>query len=246
MKLLTGKRIGQSGSELAAAVLFSFFIHSIAFVAVIFLVVQGTPRVLVPPSYRVKLVDLPTDAANLPPAMSGQASQPAAPVVKPQEMQQTKASAKVAGKPAQPRPSGVSKDALPELDAKKSETKAAEETAPAQPSVAAGKKQESVTMQAPSEFSTGSAFEWYSHNVRRKITGNWKHPIVPRGTKTKVVFTILRSGIADHVKLEEASGIFAYDQASLRAIQISSPFPALPEDFLKPSVVFSVDLLPEE
>ena len=246
MKLLTGKRIGQSDSELAAAVLFSFFIHSIAFVAAIFLVVQGAPRSLVPPSYRVKLVDLPTDAANLPPAMSEQASQPVAPVVKPQEMQRTKEPAKVAGKPAPPRPSTVSKDALPELDAKKPATKAAEETAPDQPPVAAGKKQESVTMQAPSEFSTGSAFEWYSHNVRRKITGNWKHPIVPRGTKSKVVFTILRSGFAEQVKLEEASGIFAYDQASLRAIQISSPFPALPEDFLKPSVVFSVDLLPEE
>ena len=101
-------------------------------------------------------------------------------------------------------------------------------------------------MQAPSEFSTGSPFEWYSHNIRRKITGNWKHPIVPKGTKTKVVFTILRSGIAEQVKLEEASGIFAYDQASMRAIQMSSPFPPLPEAFFKSSVVFSVDLLPEE
>ncbi len=247
MKLLTGKRIGQSGGELAAAVLFSFFIHSIAFIAAVFLVVHVAPRVLVPPSYRVKLVDLPTDAANLPPTMSEQAAPPAAPVVKPQApqaKQQPKAPAKVAGKQARTRPSAVSKNALPELDAKK--TKAVEETAPAQPPVAAGQKQESVTMQAPSEFSAGSAFEWYSHNVRRKITGNWTHPIVPRGTKTKVVFTILRSGIAEHVNLEDASGIFAYDQASIRAIQMSSPFPPLPEDFLKPSVVFSVDLLPEE
>ena len=249
MKLLTGKRIGQSGGELAAAVLFSFFIHSIAFIAAIYLVIHGVPRVLVPPSYRVKLVDLPTDAANLPPTMSEQAAQPAAPVVTPQApqaKQKMKAPAKVAVKPGRPRPSPVSKDALPELDAKKPATKAAEETAPAQPPDTAGKKQESVTMQAPSEFSAGSAFEWYSHNVRRKITGNWTHPIVPKGTNTKVVFTILRSGIAEHVKLEKASGIFAYDQASIRAIQMSSPFPPLPEDFVKPSVEFSVDLLPEE
>ena len=247
MKLLTGKRIGQSGGELATAVLFSFFIHCIILVAAIFVVVQGAPRVLIPPSYRVKLVDLPTDAANLPPTMSEQASPPAAPVVPPQAKETMKAPAKVAVRPAPPRPSPVSKDALPELDSKKPETKAAEETAPAQPPVgSAGKRQESVTMQAPSEFSTGSAFEWYSHNIRRKITGNWKHPIVPKGTKTKVVFTILRSGIAEQVKLEEASGIFAYDQASMRAIQLSSPFPPLPEDFLRPSVVFSVDLLPEE
>jgi outer membrane biosynthesis protein TonB len=246
MKLLTGKRIGQSGGELAAAVLFSFFIHVIMFVAAIFLVFQGAPRTLAPPSYRVKLVDLPADIANLPPTMSEEAAQPAAPVVKPKAALGAKAPVKAAAKPAPRLPSAVGRDALPELDAKKPETKAAEEAAPARPSAAAGKKQESVAVQAPSEFSTGSAFEWYSHNVRRKIESNWKHPIVPKGTKTKVVFTILRSGIAEQVKLEEPSGIFAYDQASYRAIQQSSPFPRLPEDFIRPSVEFRVTLEPQD
>ncbi len=241
MKLLTGKRIGQSGGELTAAVLFSFIIHAIVFFAALFLFAQAPPRFVVPPSYRVKLVDLPPDVANLPPSLAEQAAQPPAPEVKPQAKPQAKAMAK-----APSRAAAVSKDALPELDAKKPAKKAVEETVPAQPSLAAGKKLETVTMQAPSEFSSGSAFEWYSNNVSRKIKGNWKHPIVPKGTKTKVEFTILRSGIAVQVKLEDASGIFAYDQASLRAIQMSSPFPALPEEFLMPSAMFSVDLLPEE
>jgi len=39
MKLLTGKRIGQSGGELTRAVLFSFISHVIFFSAVLFLVV---------------------------------------------------------------------------------------------------------------------------------------------------------------------------------------------------------------
>jgi TonB family protein len=246
MKLLTGKRIGQSGGEFTRAVLFSFISHVIFFSAVLFLVIQGPPRFVVPPSYRVKLVDLPPNAANLPPTMSEQAVQAPAPVVKPQAMPKAKAApAKAAARPAPSRPAAVRKDAMPELDTKPTK-KVVEDVEPAQPSVATGKKQESVTIQTPSEFSTGSVFAWYAYNVSRKITGNWKHPIVPKGTKTKVVFTILRSGIVEYVKLEEPSGIFGYDQAAIRAIQISSPFPALPEDFNKPSVVFSVDLLPEE
>jgi outer membrane biosynthesis protein TonB len=244
MKLLTGKRIGQSGGELTTAILFSFIIHIIFFFAALFLVVQGPPRFMAPPSYRVKLVDLPPDAANLPPTMSEQAAQSPASVVKPQAKPTAKAAqTKAVARPVLSRPAAVKKDAMPELDAKASAKKPVEETVPTAP---AGTKQEAVAVQAPSEFSPGSTFEWYSHNVRMKIAGNWKHPIVPKGTKTTVVFTIIRSGIVEDVKLEGKSDIFVYDQASIRAIQRSSPFPALPDDYVKPSVVFKVDLLPQE
>jgi outer membrane biosynthesis protein TonB len=245
MKLLTGKRIGQSGGELKRAILFSSISHVIFFFAVLFLVAPGAPRFVVPPSYRVKLVDLPSSAANLPPTMSEQAAHAPAPAVKPQAIPHKAAPATAVARPAPSQPAAVRKDAMPELDTKPAK-KAVEEAEPAESSAAAGKKQESVTIQAPSEFSTGSVFAWYAYNVSRKITSNWKHPIVPKGTKTKVVFAILRSGMVEYVKLQEPSGIFGFDQASIRAIQISSPFPALPEDFTKSSVVFSVDLLPEE
>lgn len=243
MKLLTGKRIGQSGGELAAAVLFSFFIHIIAFVAAIFLVFQGSPRVLVPPSYRVKLVDLPTDAASLPPTMSEQASQPAAPVVKPQAKQKAKAPAKAAGKPAPPRPSMVSKNVLPELDTKKHAAKAAEETAPAQPSAAAGKKQESVAV-----ASTTSEFQFppYLLIVRDKVERNWSPPPGVKGATVKVMFKVLRTGRVGDAKLVESSGNFYFDQAAMRAILASSPFPPLPEGFFKEYETFSVDLMEKE
>jgi TonB family protein len=243
MKLLTGKRIGQSGGELAAAVLFSFFIHSIMFIAAIFLVVQGAPRVLVPPSYRVKLVDLPTDVANLTPTMSEQASQPAAPVVKPQEKQKMKTPAKVAGKPARPRPSPVSKNALPELDTKKPATKAAEETAPAQPPETAGKKQESVAV-----ASTTSEFQFppYLLIVRDKVERSWSPPPGVKGARVKVMFKVLRTGRVGEAKLVESSGNFYFDQAAMRAILASSPFPPLPEGFFKEFETFSVDLMEKE
>jgi TonB family protein len=244
MKLLTGKRIGQSGGELAAAVLFSFFIHSIAFIAAIFLVVHVAPRVLVPPSYRVKLVDLPTDAANLPPTMSEQAAPPDAPVVKPQAplaKQQPKAPAKVAGKQARSRPSAVNKNALPELDAKK--TKAVEETAPAQPPVAAGQKQESVAV-----ASTTSEFQFppYLLIVRDMVERNWNPPPGAKGIKVKVMFEIRRSGRLGQVKIAESSGNFYFDQAAMRAIYAAIAFPPLPEGFFKEYETFSVDLMEKE
>ena len=246
MKLLTGKRIGQSGGELAAAVLFSFFTHVIMFVAAIYLVAHGVPRILIPPSYRVKLVDLPADVANLPPTMSGQASQPAAPVVKPQApqvKQKVNAPKKAAAKKSRPRAFAVSKNALPELDAKKPETKPAEETAPAQPSAAAGKKQESVAV-----ASTTSEFQFppYLLIVRDKVERNWNPPPGVKGATVKVTFKVLRSGRVGESKLMESSGNFYFDQAAMRAILASSPFPPLPEGFFKEYETFSVDLMEKE
>jgi len=246
MKLLTGKRIGQSDGELAAAILFSFFIHCIMSVAAIYLVVHGVPHILVPPSYRVKLVDLPADMANLPPTMSEQASQPAAPVVKPQApqaKQKMKAPAKAVARTAPPRPSVVSKNALPELDAKKPEAKPAEETAPVQPSAAGAKKQDSVAV-----ASTTGEFQFppYLLIVRDKVERNWSPPPGVKGTRVKVMFKVLRTGRVGEAKLVESSGNFYFDQAAMRAILASSPFPPLPEGFFKEYETFSVDLMEKE
>jgi len=242
MKLLTGKRIGQSSGELAAAALFSFFSHIILFSAALFLVSHGVPRILVPPSYRVKLVDLPADMSNLPPTMSEQAPQPAAPVVKPQAKQKMKAHAKAAAKQARPRPSAVSKNALPELDKKKPAAKTEEETAPAQPA-AAGKKQESVAV-----ASTTSEFQFppYLLIVRDKVERNWSPPPGVKGATVKVMFRVLRTGRVGEAKLTESSGNFYFDQAAMRAILASSPFPPLPEGFFKEYETFSVDLMEKE
>jgi TonB family protein len=47
-------------------------------------------------------------------------------------------------------------------------------------------------------------------------------------------------------RLTESSGNFYFDQAAMRAILSSSPFPPLPEGFFKDSEVFSVDLVERE
>jgi len=47
-------------------------------------------------------------------------------------------------------------------------------------------------------------------------------------------------------KLEESSGNFYFDQAAMRAILSSSPFPPLPDDFSQEFALFSVDLMENE
>jgi TonB family protein len=243
MKLLTGKRIGQSGGELNRAILFSFISHVIFFFAVLFLVVQGSPKFVVPPSYRVKLVDLPPNAANLPPTMSEQAAHATAPVVKPQAMPKAKvAPAKAVAKPAPSRPAAVRKDAMPELDTKPAK-KAVEEAEPAQPYADAGKKQEAVAV-----ASTTQEFQFppYLLIVRDKVERNWNPPPGAKGAKVKVTFRVLRSGRVGEANLQESSGNFYFDQAAMRAILASSPFPPLPEGFFKEYETFSVDLMEKE
>jgi TonB family protein len=242
MKLLSGKRIGQSGGELSRAILFSSISHVIFFSLVLFLVAQGPPRFVVPPSYRVKLVDLPRDAANLPPTMSEQAAQPPAPVVKTQAKPMVKALGKTVPKAAAPRPSAVSKQAMPELDAKKIDKKAAEEPVAGR-SAELPKKQESVAV-----ASTTSEFQFppYLLIVRDKVERNWSPPPGVKGAKVNVTFRVLRSGRVGEAKLQESSGNFYFDQAAMRAILASSPFPPLPEGFFKEYETFSVDLMEKE
>jgi TonB family protein len=82
--------------------------------------------------------------------------------------------------------------------------------------------------------------------VRDKVERNWNPPPGAKGAKVKVVFRILRSGRVGDSRLTESSGNFYFDQAAMRAILSSSPFPPLPEGFFKDSEVFSVDLVERE
>ena len=244
MKLLTGKRIGQTGRELRTAIFFSFFIHIILFSAVLLMVFTGPPRFIVPPIYRVKLVDLPPGSISLPPTMK-QPAQPTAPAPKPQPSPGTKAvqAPKAPKAPEPSRSATVPKDAMPELDQKKPAQKAAEEPAPAKPEPAGGKKQEAVAVASVTgEFQNPP----YLLIVRDKVERNWNPPPGATGAKVKVLFRVLRSGRVGDAKLEESSGNFYFDQAAMRAILASSPFPPLPEGFFREYETFSVDLMEKE
>jgi TonB family protein len=242
MRLLTGTMIGQSRGELAAAVSFSLVIHVIVISGALFLSLYVRTRVYIPPSYQVKLVDLPADVPLASPSMS--APPAAAPPPKHRQPAPPRAArAKPAPVPQPaPRPAAAPKHAMPELAAEKpkKEPAAAE---PQAPSAASAKKQEAVAVTTGSqEFQ----FPPYVAIVRDKVERNWNPPPGARGAKVKVVFRVLRSGRVGEARLAESSGNFYFDQAAMRAILASSPFPVLPDGFFKDSEVFSVDLMEKE
>ncbi|HLE41310.1 MAG TPA: TonB family protein [Nitrospirota bacterium] len=225
MRLLTGKMIGQSGQELFIAVFFSFIIHVIFLFAAIFFYMRTTPKISVPPFYDVALVAQPTDLPTVP----SQAP--------PEKKQETTLKGHKA-------PAASKQGAMPGLKEQKSareepderEGKAPRATAPAGQPVA-------VTVALGQEFK----FPWYLTIIRDKIERHWNPPPGAREMKAKVTFSVLRSGqVAGNPRLEVASGNFYFDQAAMRAISTSSPFPPLPEEFFKESIEVSVDLMPEE
>jgi TonB family protein len=219
MKLLTGKRVGQSGQELVVSVLFSFLLHLIILFGALFLYVRATPKVDVPPFYEVMLVGQPAGAPEILPPV------PSAP---PEQKQATKKGASAKGG----MPGLKKQKAVPEYVAE-------DEVAGSENS---SKKQEAVAVTTPQDFK----FPPYLAIIRVKIGRNWNPPPGAKGIRAKVQFTILRSGRVVEPDIVESSGNFYFDQAALRAIQSSSPFPQLPEEFFQEQVMLSADLMEKE
>ncbi len=248
MKLFTGKRVGQSGRELTEAVFFSFFLHLLVLLAAVFLYLNVTPRTYVPPFYEVKLVGLLAEPSALPQTPSGGA----APALPKQEAKRAALKGKKAAHKERKAP--AKKGALPELAGRKQKTIIPEETKPAETpqqstsapagEAAPGGKGETVAVSTPQQ---DFKFGWYLAAVRDKIGQNWRPPPDAKDAKARVVFSINRSGWVGDVNLdaENSLGTFGFKQAAIRAIRSSNPFPPLPEDFSKQSLLFSVDLMEE-
>lgn len=233
MKLPSGTRIGQSGTELTAAVVFSLFFHVIFLFAAVFLSFRASPRISVPPFYRVTLVDLPPGTPLVSPGTPEAPAVPAQPAPpKPPAAKQT------ARTPSLPKAAAAPRDAMPELG------KEQKQATPA-PDVGAGKPQEKVSVAVAGG---GQQFPFlpYVAIVRDKVERNWNPPPGAKGAKATVQFTILRSGRVGDARLREPSGNFYFDQSALRAILASSPFPPLPEGFFKDFETFSVDLMEKD
>lgn len=235
MKVVTGKRVGQSGPELYSAVLFSSVLHVLVFTAAFILFGLSTPKVFVPPVYRVTIVGQPPgDVPDVPAAPS---PAPPAPV---QEPPQPKKLATAA--PRQQAP--AKKGGMPELTKKKAAPEreyVAEDTAEA-PAKPAGRAQGGVAVNVPQDFKFAS----YAAVISDKISRNWNPPPGAKETKATVAFRVSRSGRVTGANLQDPSGNFYFDQAAMRAILSSSPFPPLPDGYFKDSMEFSVDLIPKE
>ena len=247
MRLIRWKRIGQSGQELVAAVLFSFIIHGLLIAAFLLFSLAASSKISVPISYQVMLVSAPAVDQALPQEAAPQPPKPtAAPAPK-------KTSPKMHAAPKVKVPAAA-KSAMPDLGASKAAQKKieqqpdaiAEKEVPAAPSVPAspggtGEKKEAVAVSAGQQNQL-PGLAGYLPLVREKISRNWNPPPGVREAKAKVMFRILRSGRVGEVKLQESSGNFYFDQAANRAILSSSPFPQLPDEYPREYLEISVDL----
>ena len=246
MRLFSARRIGQSGLELVAAILLSFVFHGLLVLAILFLRLVARSTISVPLSYQVMLVN-PQPEAALTPVERTQSAM-AAPIVKKFPVPK----AKHAPKPKLP---ALSKSKMPEISASKNAPKKTEPERPSDP--VAPEKPATAAPAAPAEGAEKAAsvvvaqpqdvnLPGYLPLVREKIERNWNPPPGARGIKVKVVFTIQRTGILTDVRLLDSSGNFYFDQAAIRSIRSSNPFPPLPEQFSRESLELSVDLAEKE
>jgi TonB family protein len=250
MRVFSERKIGQSGRKLALAFFFSFSLHVILFAASILMLSVVTPRTYIPPSYQVKLVGQPSD-------LTQESKAETAPVAPKKEEKARKEPVTRKEKRAISKQSkaALKRGAMPELvqKQKKAVPEPAQPEAPPAPSAGPsvpeqGSAKSGSTSEGVAVGTTSSEFKFppYLAIVREKIEQNWNPPPSSKNVTAKVLFKILRSGRVDDPKLEKSSGQFYFDQAAIRAILLSNPFPPLPEGFYKDYEVFSVDLMEKE
>src|SRR5260370_6332721 len=81
----------------------------------------------------------------------------------------------------------------------------------------------------------GARLGWYEKLLRDKVSKNWRSEEVDSRLQTAppavVTFTLMRDGSVRNIRHSGSSGNFTLDQTTLRAIEVSAPFPPLPREF---------------
>jgi TonB family protein len=99
-----------------------------------------------------------------------------------------------------------------------------------------------VSVQGAGGADFATRYGWYIAAAKRRVEPNWNllflDPAV-RNSRTLhcvITFTIMRDGSVKNLRVGESSGNASWDNAGLRAIQSSIPFPSLPSDWAAPDV----------
>ncbi len=78
-------------------------------------------------------------------------------------------------------------------------------------------------------------FQFYLQMISDKITANWFQSLVDPGVggllQTQVYFRIYKNGTISDVRVEVSSGVESFDLSARRAIQSSTPFAPLPNEY---------------
>jgi protein TonB len=87
----------------------------------------------------------------------------------------------------------------------------------------------------PGAGNFGARYSWYVEAVQRRISGNWLQstvdPNIRWAPRMVVTFQIQRNGSVANSQILQTSGNRSVDNSAIRAIQESSPFQPLPNDY---------------
>jgi protein TonB len=96
------------------------------------------------------------------------------------------------------------------------------------PATSSGSPFQGATVESESAFD----YPYWFTQAFNKIAGNWRNPVAYDGTLVAVIyFQVIRSGRVVDLRVVQSSGIPAFDQACLQAVERSAPFPPLPREF---------------
>ena len=79
-------------------------------------------------------------------------------------------------------------------------------------------------------------FAYYTNMVVKRIGQNWSWGERFGKLKSLVYFRILRDGTVAGLSTKKSSGVDLFDQQALRSVELSSPFPPLPEGYKEDSL----------
>jgi len=74
-------------------------------------------------------------------------------------------------------------------------------------------------------------FSYYTNAIVKKISKYWQWSSSISACRAVVYFKINRRGYATDIKIKESSGDDVFDQNAIRAVELASPFPELPESY---------------
>jgi TonB family protein len=93
---------------------------------------------------------------------------------------------------------------------------------------------------AGGQFAT--RYGWYVAAARRRVVPNWDQLSIDPGVRNSrtlhcvISFRIMHDGSVKDARIYQSSGNSSWDNAGLRAIMNSNPFPSLPSDWSAPDV----------
>lgn len=74
-------------------------------------------------------------------------------------------------------------------------------------------------------------FSYYTNAIVKKISKYWQWSSSTSACRAVVYFKINRRGYTTDIKIKESSGDDVFDQNAIRAVELASPFPELPESY---------------